>query len=75
MKRSTLLLCIIVLLSALVNVSCSSKTFILKPKGAPPGQVKKATGSQSAKPYAPGQVKKGTSNNSGKSQGKGKKKN
>lgn len=25
---------------------------------APPGQVKKATGSQSAKPYAPGQQKK-----------------
>ncbi|MBL0740937.1 quinol oxidase subunit 4 [Chryseolinea lacunae] len=27
-------------------------------KKAPPGQVKKATGSQSAKPYAPGQQKK-----------------
>lgn len=25
---------------------------------APPGQVKKATGSKSAKPYAPGQQKK-----------------
>jgi hypothetical protein len=25
----------------------------------PPGQVKKITGSQSAKPYAPGQMKKG----------------
>lgn len=29
-----------------------------KPKTAPPGQVKKATGSQSAKAYAPGQQKK-----------------
>jgi hypothetical protein len=28
------------------------------PKKVPPGQVKKATGSQSAKPYAPGQQKK-----------------
>jgi len=27
-------------------------------KQAPPGQVKKMTGSQSAKPYAPGQQKK-----------------
>lgn len=27
-------------------------------KKAPPGQVKKVTGSQSAKPYAPGQQKK-----------------
>ena len=75
MKRSTLLLSIIVLLSAILNVACSSKTIVLKPKGAPPGQVKKATGSQSAKSYAPGQVKKGTTNSSGKSQGKGKKKN
>lgn len=29
-----------------------------KPKKAPPGQMKKMTGSQSAKPYAPGQQKK-----------------
>jgi hypothetical protein len=29
-----------------------------KPKKAPPGQVKKVTGSQSAKQYAPGQQKK-----------------
>jgi hypothetical protein len=29
-----------------------------KPKTAPPGQVKKVTGSQSAKPYAPGQQAK-----------------
>jgi hypothetical protein len=28
------------------------------PKKAPPGQVKKVTGSQSAKQYAPGQQKK-----------------
>lgn len=29
-----------------------------QPKSGPPGQVKKATGSQSAKAYAPGQQKK-----------------
>ncbi len=29
-----------------------------KPKTAPPGQVKKVTGSKSAKAYAPGQQKK-----------------
>jgi hypothetical protein len=29
-----------------------------KPKSGPPGQVKKVTGSQSAKAYAPGQQKK-----------------
>ena len=34
---------------------------------APPGQVKKATGSPSAKPYAPGQVKKATGAKSAKS--------
>jgi hypothetical protein len=33
-----------------------------KVKNAPPGQVKKATGSQSAKPYAPGQRKKKNKN-------------
>jgi hypothetical protein len=39
--------------------SCSTKNVIVvAPKNAPPGQVKKATGSQSAKPYAPGQQKK-----------------
>jgi len=47
--------------------ACSSKTIIVKSKTPPPGQekkstapgqVKKETGSQSAKPYAPGQQKK-----------------
>ena len=44
--------------------SCSNKTYpSSKPKPAttkrlPPGQAKKVTGSQSAKPYAPGQQKK-----------------
>jgi hypothetical protein len=41
--------------------SCSSTTIVktnAKTKKAPPGQVKKATGSKSAAPYAPGQKKK-----------------
>jgi hypothetical protein len=40
--------------------SCSSHVLVVKenPKKVPPGQMKKATGSQSAKPYAPGQQKK-----------------
>lgn len=74
MKRSTLVLYIILLVAAQFNVACSSKTIVLKPKGAPPGQVKKATGSKSAKPFAPGQVKKTSSGNSGNAQGKSNKK-
>lgn len=38
--------------------SCTHNTTIVKTKKAPPGQVKKITGSKSAKPYAPGQQKK-----------------
>jgi len=40
-------------------VSCQSTVLTQRnPEHAPPGQIKKATGSQSAKPYAPGQQKK-----------------
>ena len=40
--------------------SCTThrKTVIVQSKPLPPGQAKKITGSQSAKPYAPGQRKK-----------------
>lgn len=45
-------------LVVLVN-SCAPVLVVdSKPKNAPPGQVKKMTGSQSAKQYAPGQQKK-----------------
>jgi len=57
-NKLVLLLGIIVVLST----ACSSKTVVVnsKPSGhIPPGQAKKMTGSQSAKPYAPGQQKKG----------------
>jgi hypothetical protein len=36
--------------------SCTRNIYVTKK--LPPGQAKKATGSQSAKPYAPGQMKK-----------------
>ena len=39
--------------------SCMAPVIVKSPpKKVPPGQMKKATGSQSAKPYAPGQQKK-----------------
>jgi len=45
---------IFIILSVLLTYSCKS-TIVFK---APPGQVKKATGTKSAKPFAPGQQKK-----------------
>lgn len=48
----------ILVLVLLVN-SCAPVLVVdSKPKKAPPGQVKKVTGSQSAKQYAPGQQNK-----------------
>ena len=38
--------------------SCSSVSHVNSSGKVPPGQMKKMTGSQSAKPYAPGQQKK-----------------
>jgi hypothetical protein len=45
-------------LMLVLALSCCKTTTIVKTKQAPPGQVKKATGSKSAAPYAPGQQKK-----------------
>jgi hypothetical protein len=54
MKKLFSLLVMIMILN-----SCAQLVVVdSKPKKAPPGQVKKVTGSQSAKPYAPGQQKK-----------------
>jgi hypothetical protein len=74
MKRNSILAGLIFFLALQLNTACSSKTIVFKPKTAPPGQVKKATGSQSAKPYAPGQVKKQTGAKSAKAQSPGQKK-
>jgi hypothetical protein len=54
MKKIFGLLSIILFLSSCAPVVVVDST----PKKAPPGQVKKATGSQSAAPYAPGHQKK-----------------
>ncbi|MEX2233991.1 MAG: quinol oxidase subunit 4 [Cyclobacteriaceae bacterium] len=54
MKKIFSLLALILILN-----SCAQLVVVdSKPKKAPPGQVKKVTGSQSAKPYAPGQQTK-----------------
>jgi hypothetical protein len=49
------LLCLTVVF--ILTESCGSKNYPTT-EGLPPGQAKKVTGSQSAKPYAPGQQKK-----------------
>jgi hypothetical protein len=61
--KTYLLLLLTAALFLQVSTSCrtSRKVVIVKPvktKSLPPGQAKKITGSQSAKPYAPGQQKK-----------------
>lgn len=52
MKRKALFILLIIGLSI-----SSCKTINSNKNGIPPGQAKKMTGSQSAKPYAPGQNK------------------
>lgn len=54
MQKISALLVLLLLLNSCAHVMVVNQ----KPKNAPPGQVKKMTGSQSAKPYAPGQQKK-----------------
>jgi hypothetical protein len=64
--KKTILTPALLLIAALMLFSCSRNTSPKKvvitssknPHGLPPGQAKKVTGSQSAKPYAPGQQKK-----------------
>ena len=58
-RKSLTILILTGLMSFLFSCTIVSTT---KVKHAPPGQVKKATGSQSAKPYAPGQQKKKSKN-------------
>lgn len=50
---------LLILFSASILTSCGvHHRHVAKSHKAPPGQVKKMTGSKSAKPYAPGQNKK-----------------
>lgn len=48
-----------VIITVMIFTSCMHPVIVKSPpQKVPPGQMKKATGSQSAKPYAPGQQKK-----------------
>ena len=62
----------------LATTACTKKVVLLKApnqgKSTAPGQVKKVTGSQSARQYAPGQVKKGSGNQSAAQSAPGQKK-
>lgn len=53
---------LILIVAFLSTVACTKKIVLIKApiggKSTAPGQVKKQTGSQSAKQYAPGQKKK-----------------
>jgi hypothetical protein len=46
-----------VLFMIFLGSGCRTVVHVNSPGHEPPGQVKKMTGSQSAKPYAPGQQK------------------
>ena len=62
MKTRKTVLIVILSFCAAFMTSCAPTAVVVAPKQtpkqAPPGQVKKATGSKSAKAYAPGQQKK-----------------
>ena len=48
-----------VFIAAILFTSCMRPMIVKSPpQNVPPGQMKKVSGSQSAKPYAPGQQKK-----------------
>jgi hypothetical protein len=51
-------ICVFIVLFAGSSCRTTHRTTVYKSKPLPPGQAKKITGSQSAKPYAPGQRKK-----------------
>jgi len=60
-SMKTKLVVVIWLIALFVNTGCTHRVVIVKrtpDHRLPPGQAKKITGSQSAKPYAPGQQKK-----------------
>ena len=62
---------VILIVLAICASACTKKTLVFK---APPGQVKKVTGTQSANPNAPGQQKKATGTQSAKSYAPGQQK-
>jgi hypothetical protein len=61
MKKMFVLIATVVFVNScapVVVVDSRPKPVVVQQKQAPPGQVKKTTGSKSAKEYAPGQQKK-----------------
>jgi hypothetical protein len=62
---------VFLMILAISASACTKRTLVLK---APPGQVKKATGTNSAKSTAPGQQKKATGTQSAKSYAPGQQK-
>ena len=57
------LVSVILILALILSTGCKTTLSIKTPNNqikAPPGQVKKVTGTKSAKPFAPGQQKKKT---------------
>jgi hypothetical protein len=76
MKRVTIYFSAVLIALSLLSTGCSKKTVVITGthKKVPPGQMKKMTGSKSAKPFAPGQQKKMTSSKSGKASAPGQQK-
>jgi hypothetical protein len=63
MKSRFFMIVSCLVLAAFMMISCAAVVTTqgnsaTQEKKVPPGQAKKQTGSQSAKPYAPGQLKK-----------------
>jgi len=59
MKAKSLV--IVAIIAMIVSMSCTRRVVVVQRNSihrVPPGQAKKITGSQSAKPYAPGQQKR-----------------
>ncbi|MBO9632109.1 MAG: hypothetical protein J7578_03255 [Chitinophagaceae bacterium] len=50
--------CLLIVFLGSSSCRTTHNATVVKSKPLPPGQAKKLTGSQSAKPYAPGQRKK-----------------
>ena len=76
MKKITLYFSAVLIVFSLLGTGCAKKTVVITGthKKVPPGQMKKMTGTKSAKPFAPGQQKKMTGTKSGKSSAPGQQK-
>ena len=64
MKKISSIVIVTALFISMVSCAVMAPSSVHGNSGTAPGQEKKETGSQSAKPYAPGQVKKSTGSQS-----------